>query len=290
MGFMDFFSPSQQTSTSARPASKEEKTISRNLAAQSTESMPLWRGLVGQSQGQLGFNDALFNQFQQQMAGFNQAFSPFQQGQQLGQNQASLTGLGNQQQDLINQAITMAGLGANLTPEQAALIQQYTDLGIQQGLSDLGQYRDRGLETIAQNSAQRGLRPTDTPIFNQSSQFAQESNRQAEQLISGLRQQQAQQMLEYPLKAGSFGMQQLSGASDLAGQREQFLAGLNAENQQNQLNFGRGITQTGLNLAQGSSGASALPALVSQRNFTRSNTQSSQTPSGASLTAGFLGF
>lgn len=288
MGFMDFFSSGSSSHTSARAPSAAEKTISKNVAKQSTLSMPLFEQLLGQSQNQQGFNDQLFNQFSGQMQGFNSAISPQQQGQMQAQQLQELMGLGGTDSSLIQQALGLAGQGANATPEQLAAIQQAADLAIQSGLSDLGQFRDQGLQSIAQNSASRGLRPTDTPIFNQSSQFAQESNRQAEQLVRGLRQQQAQQMLQYPLQAGAFGMQQIGSASDMANRRQQFLANLGAESQQNQMNFGRGIQQTGLGIAQGGTNASSLGPLVSQRNFASGNASAQQTPSGASILGGFL--
>lgn len=290
MGFMDFFSSGSSTKTSARGPSREERQISRNVAAQSTESMPLFRSLLAQSLGQQGFNDQLFNQFQGQLGAFNQAFTPQQQGQLQAQQLQEMQGLGGNDQQLIQQALAQASHGMSATPEQLAQIQAATDLAVQSGLSDLSQFRDSGLQTIAQNSAARGLRPTDTPIFNQSSQFAQESGRQAEQLVRGLRAQQAQQILQFPIAANQAQMQQIGSASDLANRRQEFLANLQSENTNNQLNFGRGITQTGLGIAQGFSGASSLPALVSQRNFARGQTQTQDTPSGASVLSGFLSF
>lgn len=290
MGFMDFFSSGSSAQTSARGPTREERQISRNIAAQSTESMPLFRELLGQSLGQQGFNDQLFNQFQGQLGAFNQALTPQQQGQMQAANAQELFGLGSTDQQLLQRALGLTENYGQASPEQLALIQQATDMAVQSGLSDLGRFRDDTLQTIAQNSAARGLRPTDTPIFNQSSQFGQEMGRQAEQLVRGLRQQQVQQTLEYPLRSGQFQMQQLGSASDLANRRQEFLANLQSENTNNQLNFGRGITQTGLGIAQGFSGASSLPALVSQRNFARGQSQASQSPSPASIAAGFLSF
>jgi hypothetical protein len=290
MGFMDFFSSSSSTKTSARPASKEERQIAKNVAAQSNESMPLFRQLLAQSLGQGDFNDDLFNQFQGQLNAFNQAFTPQQQGQLQAQQLQQMQGLGGMDEQLIQQALGLANQGMTASPEQLAQIQQATDLAVQLGLSDLGQFRDQGLQTIAQNSAARGLRPTDTPIFNQSSQFAQESNRQAEQLVRGLRQQQAQQILQFPIAANQARMQQFGSASDLANRRQEFLSSLNSENTTNQMNFGRGIAQQGLGIASGFSGAASLPALVSQRNFTRSQTQTQDSPSPASVFSGFLSF
>lgn len=291
MGFMDFFSSGSSTSTSARPPSRAEKTISRNVARQSALSMPLFEQLLGQSRAQQDFNSDLFNQFAGQLQGFNEFLPPELQGQMQAANAQDLFGLGGLDQQLIDQAMGLASGNTGIaSPEQLAAIQQATDLAVQLGLSDLGRFRDDSLASIAQNSAARGLRPTDTPIFNQSSQFAQEMNRQAEQLVRGLRQQQAQQILEYPLRQGQFQMQQLGSASDMANRRQEFLANLNAENTQNQMNFGRGITSTGLGIAQGFSGASSLGPLISQRNFTRSNTQSQSTPAPASILSGFLSF
>lgn len=290
MGFMDFFSSSSSNKTSAKAGTKEEKQIARNVAAQSNESMPLFRQLLGQSIGQQGFNDTLYNQFQGQLGAFNSALTPTMQGQMQAANAQEMFGLGGADQQLIQQALGLTHNYGQATPQQLAQIQQATDLATQSGLSDLGRYRDDTLQSIAQNSAQRGLRPTDTPIFNQSSQFAQESGRQAEQLVRGLRAQQAQQILDYPLQQGQFAMQQVGSASDLSNRRQEFLANLGAENTQNQMNFGRGIQGQGLGIAQGFSGASALPALVSQRQFQSGKSQASQSPSGASIAKGFLSF
>lgn len=288
MGFMDFFSSGSKTETSAKAASGAEKAVAKNVAAQSTESMPLFRQLLGQSQDQLGFNDQLYNQFQQQMAGFNQALPPELQGQMQAQQLQQMFGLGGQDQNLIAQAMGLAGQGANATPEQLALIQQIADQSIQSGLSDLGRFRDSTLASIAQNSAGRGFRPTDSPIMNQSNEFGMEMGRQAEQLVRGLRTQQAQQTLQYPLQAGQFNMGQIGSASDMANRRQQFLANLGSENQTNQMNFGRGLTSTGLGIAQGASGANALGPLVSQRQFQGGNVTGQQTPSSASILSGFL--
>lgn len=290
MGFMDFFSSSSSNKTSAKAGSKEERQISKNIAQQSNLSMPLFEQLVGQSRGQQGFNDQLFNQMQGQLQGFNQAFTPQQQGQTQAQQMQQMLGLGNMDQQLIQHATDLTSNYGQATPQQLASIQQATDLATQLGLSDLGRFRDDTLQNIAQNSASRGMRPTDTPIFQQSGQFGMEMNRQAEQLVRGLRQQQVQQTLEYPLRQGQFAMQQVGSASDLANRRQEFLANLGAENTQNQMNFGRGVAQQGLGIAQGASGAAALPALVSQRQFQSGKSQASQSPSGASIAKGFLSF
>jgi len=288
MGFLDFFSGGSKAETSARAPTGAERTISKNIAKQSTEAMPLFEQLLHQSLGQQGFNDQLFNQFQGQLQGFNQTLSPQQQGAQQAQQLQELFGLGGTDQGLIQQALGLAGQGMTATPEQLAQIQQAADLAIQSGLSDLGQFRDQTLQTIAQNSAARGLRPTDTPIFNQSSAFGQEMGRQAEQLVRGLRQQQAQQVLQFPIAANQAAMQQIGSASDMANRRQQFLASLGAQNTENQMNFGRGLTQAGLGIAQGGTNAASLPALVSQRNFAGGNVTQQNSPAPASLLGGFL--
>ncbi len=283
MGFMDFFSSGTDVHTSGKAASGAERTVAKNIASQSNQTMPLFEQLLQQSLGQSGFNDQLYNQFQQQMAAFNQGLSPEQQGQMQALQQQQQFGLGQNDQQLIAQAMGLAGQGANASPEQLAAIQRATDLATQSGLSDLGRYRDDTLATIAQNSAQRGLRPTDTPILNQSSTFGQESGRQAEQLVRGLRQQQAEQILQYPITAGQFQMGQLGSASDMANRRQSFIANLGAQNTENQMNFGRGLQSQGLGLAQGFSGAQSLPALVSQRQYQPGNVEQQNTPSGASI-------
>jgi hypothetical protein len=288
LGFLDFFSGGSSAKTSARAPSKAEKTISKNIAAQSTQAMPLFEQLLAQSRGQQGFNDQLFSQFQRELAGESAALPPELQGLMAAQQQLEAFGLGGDDAALIQQALGLAGRGTGATPEQLAQIQQATDLAIQGGLSDLGRFRDDTLQTIAQNSAARGLRPTDTPIWNQSGQFGLEMNRQAEQMVRGLRQQQAQQILQFPLQAGAFEMQQLGGASDMANRRAAFLQNLDASNQEARMNFGRGLTATGLGIAQGFSGADSLGPLISQRNFQSGKVSQANQPSGAQLLSSLL--
>lgn len=280
MGFMDsVFGDKSKAKTSAKAASKEEKTISKNLAAESSAVLPLFKQLVTQQKGQTGINDDLFKQMSGQISGYNQALAPEQQGQMQAGWMQSVQNLGNQDQDIINRAMGMLGNGANATPEQIALIQQATDLATQSGLSDLSRFRDQSFQQIRDNAAGRGLNAYDSPIMNQFGSTGEEFGRQAQQLVMGLRQKQLEEQLAYPLQAGQFANQQLTTASDLANRRAQFQAQLSSEAQQNQQNFGRAIMGAGLGLAQGSSGADALGPLVSQRQFAGGNVSQVNTPS-----------
>lgn len=284
MGFMDtLFGNTTKVKTSARAPSKAEKTVSGVLAKESEASLPLFQQILAQQKQQTGFNDNLFNQMSGQQAGFNSALSPQDYGKMQAGWLQSVNQLGQTDQDILGKAMAMIGQGTGATPEQIELIKQAADAATQYGLSDLSKFQNDAFHQIQQLAAGRGLRPMDTPILNQFGQTGEEYGRQAQQLVLGMRQNQLEQQLAYPLQAGQYGMQQLTTASDLANRRAQFQANLASEANQNQLNYGRGITATGLGLAQGSDGGDSLGPLVSQRQFQSGNVNQVATPSPASV-------
>lgn len=280
MGFMDtVFGNNSTASTSARAPSKYEKAISQVVSEEAKASQPLYNDLIAQSRAQQGYNTDLFNQYQGSLNAYNQAFSPEQQGQQIASWMQGLNDYGTQDQGIQNQLMQMLQGGmANATPEQIALISQIAQNATDSGLSDLRKFQNDALYQIQQNAAGRGLRPSDTPILNQFGLTGEEYGRQAEQLISQIRQQQLQQQLAYPLQANQAQLQGLTSASDMANRRAQFQAGLASEAQQNAANYGRGITATGLGLAQ-NNGSTSLSPLVSSRQFQSGNVTQTQTPS-----------
>lgn len=283
MGFLDNLFGGQQASTSARAPSQAEKDVSKVVAREAKTSEPLFNELVAQNRAQVTpYNNALYNQFQGQLNAYNNAFTPEMQGQQLASWMQGINDYATQDQGIQNQLMSMlqnGGLG-NATPEQIALIQQIAQEATNSGLSDLQKFQGDAFRDIQQNAAGRGLRPSDTPILNQFGQTGEEYGRQAEQLISQIRQQQLQQQLAYPLQANQATLQGLTSASDMASRRAQFQANLASEAQTNAANFGRGLTSTGLGLA-GQNGGDSLGALVGQRQYQSGNV----TQSGGGLSS-----
>lgn len=113
--------------------------------------------------------------------------------------------------DILQQSLERQGV---VDPETLARIQELTGLATQQGLSDLNKFQGDQLEAIRLASADRGLRPSDTPILNQFGDVAQESGRQAQQLISSLQQESLRQQLGLPLQQGAVTAQQFSALSN----------------------------------------------------------------------------
>jgi hypothetical protein len=109
------------------------------------------------------------------------------------------------QGELLGTAMDQIRRGTELTPQQRELIESSANSAIQSGLSDISSFRDESLRKLAQETAiGRGLRPEDTPILDVGGRVINESSRQASQLISGVRGQEAQQKLAYPIQAGNY--------------------------------------------------------------------------------------
>lgn len=205
-----------------------------------------------QSQGTQG----LGNQFLTEL--YNQQIAS-QQGAGIVNNQLTQAAIEQGRRDSINSL----GIGDQLyrtgiysdftgnneaTPGQLANIQGAADQTIQAGLSDIGRFRDESLNQIRLNSAARGLRPGDTPIQNDFANVAQEAGRNAQNFVSGVRAQQFNQQLQFPLQAnqlrlGQFQANQSQNLARIALQEE-----LARRAQEQRLQLGAGIANTGLAL------------------------------------------
>ena len=106
--------------------------------------------------------------------------------------------------DLFSQLDTLQGdvsRGRTASPEDARLIQGAADQAIQAGLIDVSRFTEQSIaDLIERVTPARGLRPGDSPIIDRGGEIVAEGTRQAGQLISGIRGQQAQQMLQFPLQ------------------------------------------------------------------------------------------
>lgn len=138
--------------------------------------------------------------------------------------------------------------GGRASADQLANIQGAADSAISQGLSDIGRFRDEGLNNVRLNSATRGLRPEDTPIQNDFANVAQESNRLANNLVTDIRGQQFQQNLNFPLAANAQRLQQGNTALTQNLQRTTLQEELARLAQQSRLGFGAQLNANNLGL------------------------------------------
>ena len=176
------FGPISQTAASA------ERGLGQQSAAASNDLGFSINSALGQNQARAFQDDQRLRGIQ--AGAQDRLLSDLQRG-----NQASLSDLGN--------------------------IGRFSDLAIQSGLSDLTKFQEDSLERIRNASAERGLRPGDTPITDQFQDLGEENSRQAQQLISQIRGQQAQQNLLFPLQRGQLTTQQFGALqSGTQGQRE----------------------------------------------------------------------
>jgi len=156
--------------------------------------------------------------------------------------------------------------GVRLTPEQDALISQNANASIEAGLSDIGRFRDESLRTLAQETAiGRGLRPEDTPILDVGGRIANESSRQASQLISTIRANEAAQKLQYPLTAGQFQSERTQAQQTLGQSTMQLIENLRQQAFANRMALITGTGALGTNVATIGPNASTLQGLQQLR-------------------------
>lgn len=158
--------------------------------------------------------------------------------------------LATQLQEFIAGRQANLGTPGQITPEQQAAIAQRTEELIGSGSADINEQLQRSLETLREESGgSRGLRFTDTPIFDVAQDVTSSANRDISRLISDARQQQATAELQLPFQAAELDLQQAQQlGSFLSGTRgfEEDLA-QRAFSNRAQL-FGESTT-AGLNLA-----------------------------------------
>lgn len=259
---------------------------------QARSARPLMKQQFKQAtQQSQGYGNELYGQQMGELGAYGQFMPPEMLAAINAQRYGTMQGMGLAQDQSLQNAMGLFQGGGNYgaSPEQQALIGQGADLAIQSGLSDFGHYRDQTMDQIRQDSASRGLRPSDTPILNEFSRFGQESDRQAQNFISGIRQQQAQQMLQYPLQAGQMQQNQLALASDMANRRAQFEATLAQNAQASRMNYGGGLQQQSLGLL-GTVNPGSILGPISGGGTTMSTSQPSGAAMGQSIGQSLLGF
>lgn len=264
---------SQQQVRLPPPTAQELELLGINTAF-AIDQLRAFRNQLNTQQIQNTFVESLFSNFQREQQAAATAVSPEQRGAIDAQRLQREQSLIPFEDEFGNLLLQDARTGNVVNPQQLALIQGQADLAIESGLSDLGRFRDETLNQIKLNSAARGLRPTDTPIQNQFSDVGIEASRQAEQLIRGVRGQQFQQALEFPLAANDLRLRQVQGGSDILNRRRAFEATLGDQARNQRLQLGQGSSAIGASLATGLNPASALGILSSQRTASPTISQS----------------
>lgn len=180
----------------------------------------------------------------------------------------------NAQSALLDSELQAILRGPSLTAEQSALIDQGAQASIDAGLSDISRFRDESLRTLAQETAiGRGLRPEDTPILDVGGRIANESSRQASQLISGIRADAARAKLDYPLQAGQFQAARTQAQQTLGQSTMQLIENLRQQSFANRMGIITTGGNLGLNLAQIGPNASTLQGMQALRSQSATTTQ-----------------
>ncbi|MGE0289538.1 MAG: hypothetical protein AB7I42_26115 [Bradyrhizobium sp.] len=282
------FDKKTTTTTKLPAASPEEKQLiaqQLSLAGEQLKNL----STVGD------FTSDVFEKLLPELVGQINKFLP-QQQQISGQGLDFASQQIGAQGDLLQSELDAIRNGVSLTPEQSALIDQGAQSSIDAGLSDISRFRDESLRTLAQETAiGRGLRPEDTPILDVGGQIANESGRQASQLISQIRAQAAQQKLEYPLAAGQFQANRTQAQQTLGASTLKLIEDLKQQAFTNRINLTSTAGGIGLTAAQIGPNASTLQGLQALRSNSATTTQKSKGNFGdflstaASLAAGVGG-
>ncbi len=115
-----------------------------------------------------------------------------------------------------------ASINPNLdaSPEQVRLIGEAADRALTAGVSDIDRFTQEAAEGVrGGEAAARGLRPSDSPIIDRTSDIFEEGLRTKAQLSSQIRAQQAQQTLDIPLAAQGIANQAAGNAFGFGGNR-----------------------------------------------------------------------
>ena len=242
------------------------------LPPQTPEEKALIYDQVALASKQLGaitaagdFTTSLFQQFYPTLATEVNKFLP--EGQQIqGQALDFASKQIGAQGDLLQSEVDAIKNGYNLTPDQAKLIDQGAQAAIDSGLSDLSKYRDDSLRQLTQETSQaRGLRPEDTPIVDVGGRIVNESDRLAQQLITQVRGQAAQQKLDYPITVGNAQAARTQAQQTLGANTMNYVQNLLTQAFNNRLNLTSTTGQIGLGLAGIGPSPSTLGALSGER-------------------------
>lgn len=266
MGSLFGGSKKTTTTTKLAPATAEERQLTAQQLTLASEQL--------KNLAQVGdFTSDVFEQLLPELTAQINQFLPKQQqisgaGMDFANEQIGA------QSELLRSELDAIRNGVALTPEQSALIDQGAQSAIDAGLSDIGRFRDESLRTLAQETAiGRGLRPEDTPILDVGGRVINESTRQAQQLVSQIRAQAAEQKLSYPLAVGQFQAGRTQAQQTLGASTMKLIEDLRQQAFTNRINLTSTAGGLGLTAAQIGPNASTLQGLQQLRLGTATQTQ-----------------
>ncbi len=268
------FNNDAQTKTREAPPFEQENElvgINTQLARQNLEN---FRRQQASQEPQNAFLSQLFQDQNRQLGEFDRLLSPEQRALIDTQRRVDINALRPQDAALNAGLLSDFNSAGMATPDQLANIAGSADAAISRGLSDLGRFRDEGLNQARLASASRGLRPTDTPIQNDFFNVQNEANRQAQNFVSGIRQQQFNQNLQFPLQAQQLRLGQFNSGIDTAARRRALEEGLVQAADDQRRGFATGAQQGGLNLLQAFNAPGALQAFTNVRRGNATQTAS----------------
>lgn len=248
LGALAFGDPTSTTRTRTPPLSLDELQllgINKELAIRQLQA---FRDQQGQRGLQNDFIESLFTGVTGQQQSFNFFNSPVEQGLREVRRLQTIDGLQGLDSNVEGGLLSDFASGGRASPDQLANIQGAADLAIERGLSDIARFRDEGLNQAMLNSASRGLRPTDTPIQNDFANVQNESNRTAQNLVSGIRSNQFQQQLQFPLQAQGLRLAQGNQLANSNARRRELENALAQQFRQQSLDLFGPITSGGLGL------------------------------------------
>ncbi len=157
------------------------------------------------------------------------------------------------QEELLQLSLEDLRRGGAATPEQAALIDEAADAGIEAGGIDIERFRTDSLEALREELAPSlGLRPGDTPILDRGSRVAAEATRQGGQLAAGFRGAAASARLSLPLAQSQLLQAGTSAQGQLVEATRQFQDQLRQQAFSNRIGLQSAVGGIGLGLAQAS--------------------------------------
>ena len=290
MGLFDsIFGSDSESESNFRPLSKTEKALQQLILDRAKLAQPLFENLLGSVSGEQGTANSQIGRALEESQLFNQLFGAGEAAQIAAGRERSVADLGQTDQDILNSILGQAASGPNATPEQLARIQESADLALGSGLSDLSRFRDQTFQSIRENSAGRGLRPTDTPILNEFSKSGEEFGRLAQNLISGVRQNQLGQELQLPFQNADLGLRQQSTASDIANRRRLFESNLAQSAAATRLGLADTLRSQALGLTTGGASPGQSLAALPQQQISGGSVTQTQSPFDALLSGALVG-
>lgn len=226
------------------PASKAMQGINLDFAKQVLAQLMATGGFAGQLQGIPG----LVGGFQSQL-----------------DNPTSAT-----QDALLQKQLDIINGNGEATNAQRELIGQEANSAIASGSSDINNQLGLGLAQVRNELGPGlGLRPGDTPLIDRGNLMANEAQRQFGQLVTNVRGQQAQSMLNYPIQTA----QAIGGLTQNASELQ---AQLRAQAFSNRLALTGQAGNLGLGLAQSYNPAQGFSAFTAADKHTFANTSATR--------------